>query len=268
MVLYAPPLLAQGAVRKPLPFGLFSVINFNQGVDDDVHWQGGGATWEFLDPDGAEVLAVGGPNNVDGSPAFGVPKDLSSVDQTWMGTATPFSVYGTFKVSPVAYNPELANFRALQVLTSFEEKQAENQFWTGAAGNEPNLTDGVTDLGARTLQDSIGVLEDFIASTYGSLGAIHMSRKNATDLANTQILDSSGSVLKTRLGTPVVAGAGYPDDKVKGTPALFGMRSEVFFSNTPTNPVLDTTNNDLYALAERSYLIGFDPTGVGSVTLS
>jgi hypothetical protein len=42
----------------------------------------------------------------------------------------------------------------------------------------------------------------------------------------------------------------------------------VFTSSQPGSPLLDVKNNDLYAIAERTYLIGFDPTGVGSVTLS
>ncbi len=72
----------------------------------------------------------------------------------------------------------------------------------------------------------------------------------------------------TAAGTPVVAGTGYTSDLVKASPAIMGMRSEVFFSQNRADrgDGLDITNNDFYALAERTYLLGFDPTGVGTVT--
>jgi hypothetical protein len=95
-----------------------------------------------------------------------------------------------------------------------------------------------------------------------------MSRHSASVLLESQVLMVTGSVLATRLGTPVVAGAGYPDGSIRATPALFGLRSEVFFSSRKDYPTIDARQNDLYAVAERTYLIGFDPTGVGSVAVT
>jgi phosphohistidine swiveling domain-containing protein len=266
MPLFAPAMLAQGAQRKPLPFGLFSVLSFGQTPEDNDHWQGGGVTWEYLKP--ADIAALGAPDATDGSPATGVPLTFDMDSGNWVATATPFSAVGWFKVSPVAYDQEAANAKALQMLTSFEQKQVEEQFWTGNAGNEPNLTTGTTALTAAATIDALPELEDYIANTYGSLGCIHMSRKRASILMQTQVLMPTGSVLATRLGTPVVAGAGYADDRMVATPALFGLRGGVFFTNRTDMPTIDARQNDLYAVAERTYLIGFDPTGVGSVAVT
>jgi hypothetical protein len=79
------------------------------------------------------------------------------------------------------------------------------------------------------------------------------------------------------LGTPVAAGAGYPGSGPAGeaaaagtqwmfvTPAMFGYRSEVFPSSAVRGDLLDRSKNDLYAVAERNYVLGFDPCGVGAV---
>lgn len=265
MGIFAPPRLTVGAVRKSLPFGLFSVLDAV--TPDEPFWQVGGARWEYLNP-AAESL---GALDEVGQAISGLPKKFEpeSGDPTWDGVAeaTQFSVYGHFLTSPVAWSQERAEQRALEHLLYGEETQVEQLLWSGTRSNSPWLGASATALGSTTLKLAIANLEDFIGTTYGSLGVIHMSRKNASTLLSETALETRNGQLQTKLGTPVVAGSGYGSDKIYGSPALFGYRSEVFTSSRQGSPLLDIRNNDLYAVAERTYLIGYDPTGVGSVTI-
>ena len=265
MATFAPARLVKGAARLSLPYGLFSVLNFD--TPTEPHWQAGGVTWEPLGQTGID--SVGHPDDTDGSPSMGVPKNFDMSAPGPFPTATPFSVYGHQKMTPVAWDQASAEEKALEHLRAFEELQVESNLWYGSADNTPNLTDGITAVGSPTdPAEAVWLLEDFLAETYGSKGVIHIARSLASELIADKVLETKGSLLQTVLGTPVIASGSYPKTHVRATPALFGFRSEVFTSSQPGSPLLDVRNNDLYAIAERTYLIGFDPTGVGSVTLS
>jgi hypothetical protein len=130
---------------------------------------------------------------------------------------------------------------------------------------------------ATDLSTGIGLLENWIASQYGSLGVIHMTRGAALVGLGAYVLDVTGGRLMTRLGTPVAAGAGYPGTSPTGatpaagtswlfaSPAVFGYRSEVFTSSSQHGDLFDRAKNNLYAVAERTYTLGFDPCGVAAV---
>jgi len=270
---YTPADLVAGAQRIPLPFGLLSVVDLRP--DESAHWRGGGVVHEYLDPFTVDSI---GPVQNPQSDTAGLPKNLGfpmdesgdDLDPGFIHSDT-FTVYGHFVVSPIAWTPEQAQARATENLLTFEEREAEHNFWTGEKGNQPNLTDGVIDNGTfdvSKINAAIGALERFIADTYGSLGVIHMNRQLAAAGMTSGTLKANGSKLFTALGTPVVAGAGYPSGSIRATPALFGFRSDIFTSSEVRGDLLDRTKNDLYAVAERTYLIGFDPTGVGSVTIT
>jgi hypothetical protein len=124
-----------------------------------------------------------------------------------------------------------------------------------------------TTVGAYAkIEDALASLEQWIADEYGSQGVIHMSRRNAVLL--TRLLESRGGRLYTStLQTPVVAGTGYDNEALIGTPALFGYRSEMFDSSARPGDLMDRGNNDMVAVAERTFVIGFDPCGVGKVTV-
>jgi hypothetical protein len=91
------------------------------------------------------------------------------------------------------------------------------------------------------------------------------------------LIVTNGSVARTVLGTPVVAGGGYPGTSPAGvaastgeawayaTPALLGYRSAIFYPSSRSGDLLDRGVNDLYGVAERSYLVGWDPCDVGAV---
>lgn len=265
MATFAPANLARGAARRPLPFGLFSVVNFE--TPFDPHWQAGGVVWDFFYPN--TIDSVGHTDNVTGAPSTGTPKVFNVASPLPVGTAIPFSVYGHDKMSAVRMSQEEAEFRALQHLAAFEEHQVSQHLWFGDMNNRPFINEAPTSLGAATSAGvAVGLLEDFIEETYGSLGVMHLSRSMATQLVDVHLLEVRGTQLQTRLGTPVSVSEAYPDGTIRATPALFGLRSEVFYSSQPGSPLIDVKTNDLYAIAERTYLLGYDPTGVGSVTVS
>lgn len=266
------PMVAVGPPHVQNPYGLFSVVNFLQPSPDQPYWESGGITWEAFR---ALLDGLG-----EAGSATGLPKNTSN-DGRWSEKeeATPFTVYGFFKGTPIGRGslPDL-QARALDMLLAGEQQRVEHEFWTGVSGGTPNLATndgdasapGVTALGnaGGDLSEAVALCEDFLANTYGNLGVIHMSRANLVRLSAGGGTEFKGSVALTPAGTPIVAGTGYTSDLVKCSPAILGMRSEVFYSQNRADAAdgLDVFNNDYYALAERTYLLGFDPTGVGTVT--
>lgn len=268
MVNFADPTVVDGAPRVALPYGLFSVLTTRP--EGDKRWING-VQWEAL---GCwDVHGIGEPDcepdEDGGTVAVGLPKTFNGLV---IGDATAFTVYGHFRCSPVGHTLQEAQDRATAHLLAKEEAAVERAFWTGNLGNIPNLIGSayeVTNTGGSG-REALGLLEKAIGTDYGSLGVIHMSRAAATSLAADWLLIGSGGQLRTQLGTPVVAGAGYPGDgsptnpaagseQMFATPALFGYRSEIDVASNRPGDLLDREDNDLYTIAERQYLIGFDP---------
>lgn len=283
---FAPATLVEGVQRQPLPYGLFSVLTPRP--EGDSRWLNG-VEWETLSCDPASGRS--GPSCEDvaddqgnyPNTVFGLPKNLDrNVGGT--GEAAAFAVYGHFNCSPVGFTPELAQERASAHLMAREQARVEQALWTGDLGNFPNMSDGVDVLTGSPLSsaaEALALLEDYIAQTYGSLGVIHGSRGAVTILSTPGgNVQATSTRLTTTLGTPIVAGAGYPNSDTAGavaaqgtfwlraTPALFGYRSEILTSSATPGDLLDRSTNDLYAIAERGYLLGWDPCGVAAVAFT
>lgn len=267
MVAVAPAQLVSGAPRVPLPFGLFSVLGFR---GDGDRWENG-VVFETLTCEPA-----GGIGAPDCDPALmvGLPKDLVGGDGP-LGEASPFHVYGHHTCSPIGNTFAGAQARADQHLQVREESRVEQALWTGDLGNVPNLSgaNGFPDpvsVGTFPVAEAwraVAALEQAFAVAYGSQGMLHMSRRVATLLFDDGKLEKQGGRLFTPLGTPVAAGTGYGSDRIVATAQLFGYRSEVFPSSNRPGDLLDRNNNDLYAVAEREYLLAFDECAVLDATL-
>ncbi|HEY1319088.1 MAG TPA: hypothetical protein VGF32_02525, partial [Streptosporangiaceae bacterium] len=202
---------------------------------------------------------------------------------------TPFTLYGHFTCNPVGWPLAEAQARALDHLSDGEEAGAEHALWTGDLGSVPNLAGANMPAGSTVVLAggtamlpgaALALLEDFNAANYGSLGVIHLTRGAALQAAGLQLLTTSGGRLVTAIGTPVVAGAGYDGSGPEGSPApgageswgyvspaLFGYRGDVFYPDSAAGGTFDRAHNVLTTLAERPYLIGFDPCGVGAVKI-
>jgi hypothetical protein len=274
MALIAPAALVQGAQRLPLPYGLFSALTLRSSAD---RWEAG-VEWERLicDP----VGGIGGWQ-VPPTATTGLPKSLPRNGQG-SGEATPFTVYGHFNCSPVGYTPAEAQARAEAHLLAREEQRVERAVWTGDLGNEPNFkdADNLTTTAAVDPITAIELLEEWSVLKYGALAVLHMTRPVALHLLSLDVLEVKGSRIQSRIGTPVVAGGGYTGAGPTGgtaptagqswvyiTPPLFYYRSEVMTSSNNQGDLLDRGVNNLYAIAERSYLVGYDPCGVGAALL-
>lgn len=279
MAAVSPPALVAGAARQALPYGLFSAVTFRPPGSD--RWESG-TTSEALTCDPIEGI---GPWQCDipRDETLGLPKTITTSEGD-PALADVFTVYGTFICSPIGWTPERAQARSAELLMIREENRVEQAFWSGDLLNDPNLIDTATDLTAATAVPyliGLGMLEEYVAAQYGSLGVIHMTRGAALHGLALGALSSSGGRLLTSLGTPVAAGGGYPGtgpgvlgDPAAGTtwmyvtPAIFGYRSEIFTSSNRPGDLLDRGENDLYAVSERSYLLGFDPCPVGAALVT
>lgn len=270
----APPAVVTGATRAPLPYGLFSVLSTREAGMTGDRWESG-VTFEALTCE--PVQGIGQPQ-CEPEETIGLPKSLDEAGNE-VGDASPFTVYGHFSCAPVGWTSTTAGARAEAHLLAREEARVEQALWTGDLGNTPNLVTDATVLGTGSLSwgTGIGALEAWLGTVYGSLGAIHVTRAAAVELLREGYVEVRNGRLETVLGTPVVAGAGYDgsgptaagagESWAYATPALFGYRSEVFTSSNRAGDLLDRGVNSLYAVAERTYLLGFDPCGHAGVIL-
>lgn len=271
----APLAVVTGAARVALPFGLFSVFTFRPGGD---RWESG-VQFETITCE--PVTGIGMPDCPPATPV-GYPKVLDP-NTGGVGEASPFIVYGHYNCWPSGSDlMRDAQDKATEHLLSGEQTRAEQAFWTGDLGNEPYLADQdeTTVLAGGTgmsIIDALALLEDFAAGHYGSQGVIHMTRGLALTAAAVNLLLPTGGRLTTVLGTPVVAGGGYsgtgPTGAAPGagkswayvSPPVFGYRSEVLTSSSRPGDLFDRGTNTVVAIAERQYLLGYDPCGVGGV---
>jgi hypothetical protein len=219
----------------------------------------------------------------EGAPSvevFGLPKKLDP-NSGGVGEASPFTVYGHFNCLATGYTPQSAQDLATAHLLAREEQRVEQAFETGDLGNHPNLSEA-TEIasGTHSVIDGLAYLEYVIGHSYGSVGVIHMTRGMALQAIGADVVIATGGRLTTVLGTPVVAGGGYEGLGPEGspaltagqswayaTPAIFGYRTEPFTSSNSPGDLFNRANNMLTAIAERSYLLGFDPCGVAAVLL-
>lgn len=265
-----PPALVAGAPRTPLPYGLFSVVPFREGSSD--RWESG-VQFESIgcpgEPKGIGEWNCNPEEPPEGEPvvnAIGLPKTLDQGGYA-LGDAGTFMVYEDYKCSPIGNSLERAAEGARARLEAYEEMRVEQALSTGAFGQSPNFTENtVTALpAAASLKLAVATLEQTIATEYGSQGILHMSRTTATLALEKGLVEASNNRLRTKLGTPVVAGSGYAFTGIFATPAMFGYRSEIISSSNRQGDLLDRNNNDLYGIAERNYLIAVDTCGMWSI---
>ncbi len=117
--------------------------------------------------------------------------------------------------------------------------------------------------GAVSPKVGVGLLEGHAASRYTGSPTLHLPRSVASVLIGESHLEFSGSALRTKLGSKVAAGGGYDVDNSgpTGAPAAVGERwlyasgevlvhrGELYNKNA-----FDPTQNEVVAMAERSYL--------------
>jgi len=271
----------------PLPYGLLSSLRTDIREPDDPHWQSG-ITWESICAEGGttydECWAVTGTGS---APA---PSEKSPTAAIGRRGALPFTVYSAVDCSAPGFWD-----RAQELLddtfTQSEQWQVENAVWSGTAGGQPvvwprlasnadnveattNVTlgtaaDVVGDGTAIDIVTGLGELEKALANCYDGVGVIHAPRNLLAPMANAHLiqLDSTGTRYRTVGGNMIVFGAGYSGTGPAGqstdnetwmyaTGAVMIYRGPV--QVMPPASGLNRSNNSLTALAERTYLVGWD----------
>lgn len=229
MAAVIPRVRVSAPSRAPLKHGLLDVVSWR--TETDPHWQMG-VEW---DSQGCEPLQA--RIHADDDP---IEKTLEARPEH--ETADPFTLYGDFACSAITYTPAEAEDFAADRLQLREGFGLETAFWAILGDTEP-----------ETIAD-IPTAEDWIAESYGSQGLIHMSRSEALRQIKEGYLEVSSSILRTKLGTQVVAGGGYGEG-IYVTSGLSGYQSEIFTSSNNPADLYDVRKNDLYAVAERTYTI-------------
>jgi hypothetical protein len=136
--------------------------------------------------------------------------------------------------------------RAERTLEAGQGRALENELETWAAG-------GVALTAGATIVPAIAHVEQAIDSQYVGQGVILMSRFNATIAAAAGALEEKDGMLRTKLGTPVIASGSVTAGTIYGLGAIV-----VEYQEIETREVLDPEYNTRYALAERIFAIAVD----------
>jgi hypothetical protein len=238
---YAPPKDVEALPRAGLPFGLFSVVAFRESSDGHVF---NGIQWRAMDC--GPVSAVENP----GCSTFGpgaTEKDFSPA--LVPGEAESFLVYGTDKCGASARQLQEGEENATARLLAREEAQAEAAVWRRLAA----VAEDLHPSGPLSPARALATLERWLGSQYGSLGAIHGDR-GAVTLLDT-LVAPQGSRLVSKVGTPVVAGAGYP-----GTGLIVDEVQRVTVTDTSDEVTSPSGTFTLTLMGRTTAPIAFDAT--------
>ncbi len=286
---FRPRQYVESSSFTPLPYGLLSALASEIRNPDDAHWTGG-VTYEPLCGAGGstydECLTVSGTASGDTVVPAEPPAKSGTTDITVRG-AMPFTVYAEVDCSAPGFWDRAAQYGA-EALAQSEQYQVEQSLWTGIAGGGavvyPHLaanvavyddhgyllqTAATSLVGGGTLDvvEALGRLEGALADCYNGVGIIHVPRDLASAFHNAQLIIPDGPRYRTANGNIVVLGSGYTGSSPSGTSAdslawiyatgmMFIYRGPV----TVTRPrdSIDRATNTVYAIAERTYLVGWD----------
>lgn len=271
--------------RTPMPYGLFTVVEPRD--DGDPHWKNG-VEWQ--------PLCGGSSTTFDYCVTGGAAPPLVDTGGRDTRAATPFTVYAEIDCSPVGtqWDQGLEDARKLLELT--EQYQVERAFWTGLnqglagpASVYPHLAANVAvvdPVQGSNLQvvlqpaatvvtgsavgatQGIGALEAALAQCYDGEAVLHVPVQAIPVMASNVLFYRDGNALRTFNGNRVVAGAGYANTSPSGvaapagtawiyaTGALFMYKGGV--EQFTREQSLDRNTNTFKAIAQRTYVLGWD----------
>jgi hypothetical protein len=257
---FGPPVILNGPLPAPLPFGLFSAATIVG--EPDERW-GNGAVVRMYP---CKVPNVWDPCST------GSDRVKSESDQA--GSAplfTAFVVYLDDQCRGGGTSEDLDE-RMRAAFAASEQWAVEQELATGGMmPSNPYLGDADANiLGPADPVEALALLERAIGQG-GKSGIIHADRQTATAWAAHSLLRVNGDKLFTMLGTPVAAGAGYDGaDPASGDTATAGQgwafgtggveirRSEIEILPGSISEALDRAQNLVKFKAERDYLVTWD----------
>lgn len=190
--------------------------------------------------------------------------------------AEPFIVYASVVCPPFGgHGPDRHRQRAIARLLGGEQAAAEEAFWNGGGvGAVPNLQGAgatVVTPAEAGFAARIAALEAAFYAAHGYVGTIHVNTAANGAAADTHMI-ADGRDPANRLLTPTGSvwsfGAGYgingPADAAPAAGSVWAfMTPQVTVWRTPEpfvpppEQTFDRTANQMYAIAERSYVIGY-----------
>lgn len=281
--------MANGRVVVPAPaftpsqYGLLSVARDMTG-EFDSHWAAG-ITYQPLCAGTSstfdECLVVTG---VGASPE---PAAKAATFTSQRRAATPFTVISRKDCSaPTFWND--APDEVAEALTEGEGWQVERAFWTGNVDsqsgiNHPHLQANaaiVVDLDtlqtaatvvtgvALDIISGLGLIEQALADCYQGQGVIHVPASLGASLAAWGLIHLDGGRFVTTNGNLVAIGRGYTGTSPAGVAATptatwIYATGAVFYARSPLREfsrteMFDRNTNTVDALAERTYVVGWD----------
>lgn len=247
------PIPVDAPVSVPYRFGLFSVVTPRPDADQ---WRMG-VNW--LSQGCGQARRTRQTCGVDETADRALIADLLC---SW-ASAAPFTVYAYNDEGTTDAPGDVARDHALSRLRSGEQEQVEAELW---ALMDAAVTE--VDLSAKSISHALGYVEQMLAQVYGSEGVIHMSRLTATVLAAGGNLRVEGGRLVTPLSTPIVAGGGYdPMTADVATGRIYGTGPIVMYRGVETarDVIVNREVNNVSAVADRDYVIGWDCATVGVI---
>lgn len=285
----------------PSPYGLLSVVDLRGG--EDPHWANG-VTWQDMCPTGGTTYmdCLSSSPAVTGAP---VAKTANASRGSWGAVPFTVYAEVDCSAPGFWDDQEKFAREALDKVENWQLERAFWTGTAGGVANAvlPHLaaTAGVTEANSVSsggsynitlqLQSTIvtgsplapavalGALEDALGDILlGQAGVIHVPNNLVPVMAASGLLIKTGPRIQTHNGNFVVAGNGYPRTGPDGsdpgmghswmfaTGPLFGYRSGVITLTNPDGSTLVRTNNTVKAIAERTYLIGYDCANLAVLT--
>lgn len=259
----APPaLLVPAPAFTPSKFGLQSAAD--QAADADPRMRLAGITWE---PNPCALA------HLDPAECGDDPTELELTEGIGAyPVAPPITVYAGFTCSPVDLAEDKMRARATAALAG-DWAAVEAAVWGSAAFRLMDDTDGsetaVLAEDPVSITRGVGLLEAYLGAGYAGVGVIHAPRAVAAHAANAQLIAGRGSYLTTPLDNRWAFGSGYPNTGPDGELAAAGttwlvVTGAVVYRRTGVNhrrtreQAFDRGNNVLYAVADRTYAVGWD----------
>lgn len=271
----------------PLPYGLLTTLSGSIRRPDNNHWQFG-VNYEPVCAEGNTTFGDCFTVSGSGLAPVGEPASKSPTTSISKRGATAFTVFSEIDCSPVGFWDRATELIGNSFSQS-EQWQVENAFWTGLAAGQPVVfphlaaDTAIVDEFGFTLQtaaspvsgvstpldivEGLGQLEKSLADCYDGVGVIHAPRDLIAPMADAFLIRLVDGHYVTVGGNIVVFGAGYRGTSPSGTSAsgqswMYATGSMFIYQSAvqvfPLRDSMDRTNNTLKAIAERTYVLGWD----------
>lgn len=211
-------------------------------------------------------------------------------NESW-GFYYPFDVQASVKKSTMGNTPERVIKAAHEALEIVTQKSIEREFWEGAIASQLTHTNDnrylcqsglavdVTPVPGTGVKPryGLGLIQEAMGnSTIGSQGTLHMPVSVAEILKGVHDHDGEG-VLRTKVGTPVVAGTGYTRRGPNGVLAPANMAwiygtgpvsvrlGPVHMIPEKLSQAVDTGINNIQYYVDRAAAVTWSTTGLYAV---